>query len=274
LARAEASRRGLNTRILSAVLLAPPVLAILWAGSPWIDGLLLIAGCVMIWEWARMCGARSVGPLEATSIAAVAGAVVVGFVWGAQVGVATVALGALAAGIAAALRRARTAGDGGCGWFAFGIAYVGLPVLAFQWLRGLDAGMLLIFWLILVVWATDIGAYAVGKTLGGPKLWPAVSPNKTWSGGLGGVAMAILVGLAFAWGSGAGDAVFGAALSGLTSIAAQAGDFFESYVKRRFHRKDTSGLIPGHGGLLDRVDGLIGGTLAVAVALVVWESAI
>jgi phosphatidate cytidylyltransferase len=198
----------------------------------------------------------------------------IGFVYGAQAGVAAVAFGALAAGLAAALRRARTAGDGGSAWFALGIAYVGLPVVAFQWVRGLDEGTLLIFWLILVVWATDIGAYAVGTTLGGPKLWPAVSPNKTWSGGLGGVGMAVLVGLAFAWGFGAGSALFGAALSALTSIAAQAGDFFESYVKRRFHRKDTSGLIPGHGGLLDRADGLIGGTLAVAAALVVWESAI
>jgi phosphatidate cytidylyltransferase len=272
LARAETSRRGLNTRILSAALLAPPVLAVLWFGSPWLDGLLLVAGGIMIWEWARMCGARSIGALEAVSIAAVALAVAAGYLWGEPPALAVLAGGAALAAAVAGLRRTRTAGDGGLGWFALGVVYVGLPVLAFQWLRGLDEGKLLIFWLILLVWATDIGAYAVGKTFGGPKLWPSVSPNKTWSGGIGGVAMAMVVGLGFAWSAGSDEMLLVVALSVATSIAAQAGDFFESYVKRRFHRKDTSGLIPGHGGLLDRVDGLIGGTLAVAVAVVLWES--
>jgi phosphatidate cytidylyltransferase len=269
--RAE-KRQGLNARILSAALLAPPVLALLWVGPPWSDGLLLAAGAVMIWEWARMCGARSVGWLEAASIAAVAAAVAVGTVWGIAWSLAAIAGGSGAVGAAAALRRARQAEDGGFGWFGWGILYVGLPVVCFQWLRGLeDVGLLIVVWLLLVVWATDIGAFAVGRTFGGPKLWPAVSPNKTWSGGLGGVAAAALVGAAYALATGNAHPLLLTGLSALVSVAAQVGDFYESFVKRRFRRKDTSSLIPGHGGLLDRVDGLIGGTLAVAAAVALWE---
>jgi phosphatidate cytidylyltransferase len=251
--------------------LAPPVLVVLWFGSPWLDGLLLLGGAVMVWEWARMCGARSVGWLEAASILAVAAAVLAGALYGIAWACLAVAAGTLVAGAAAALRRTRQEADGGFGWFALGILYVGLPVVAFQWLRGLESGRELIVWLILVVWATDIGAFAVGKTLGGPKLWARVSPNKTWSGGLGGVAAATLLGCIFAVATGNYHPALLVAFSAVTSVAAQAGDFFESFVKRRFRRKDTSSLIPGHGGLLDRVDGLIGGTLAVAAALALWE---
>lgn len=263
--------RGLTARVLSALLLAPPVLAALWYGSPWSDALLLICGVIMIWEWARMCGARSVGWLEAISIAAVVAAVTTGALYGVAWASVAVGAGALAAGVAAGLRRGRQVHDGGFGWFGLGIVYVALPVVAFQWLRGLDSGQMLIIWLILVVWATDIGAFAVGRTLRGPKLWPQISPNKTWAGGIGGVVVASLVGLAFALATDNRHPTLLTVFSAVTSLAAQVGDFFESFVKRRFRRKDTSSLIPGHGGLLDRVDGLIGGTLAVAGAIALWE---
>lgn len=259
----EAVSRALTVRVLSALVLAPPVLLLLWLGPPWTDFLLFGAAGIMVWEWARMCGARSIGWLEAVSIVAVTTAVAVGAVQGILPAFAVVALGALAAGVTAALRRTRDAEDGSFGWFGLGIVYVAVPLLAFQWLRGLESGQSLIVWLVLVVWATDIGAFAVGRTLRGPKLWPAVSPSKTWAGAVGGLLAAAGVGVALLGLLEADRFAAAALLAAATSIAAQMGDFFESFVKRRFHRKDSSGLIPGHGGLLDRVDGLIGGTLAM-----------
>ncbi len=263
--------RTLTVRVLSALVLAPPVLVLLWLGPPWTDLLLFMAAGIMVWEWARMCGARSVGWLEAVSILAVTAAVAVGATLGIASAFAVVVLGALAAGAVAALRRRREADDGSFGWFGLGVVYVAVPLLAFQWLRGLETGQALIVWLVLVVWATDIGAFAVGRTVRGPKLWPAVSPSKTWAGGVGGVIAAGAVGAALVRFSGAEHLVAATLFAIVTSIAAQIGDFFESFVKRRFHRKDSSGLIPGHGGLLDRVDGLIGGTLAVASVIALKE---
>ena len=263
--------RPLTVRVLSALVLAPPVLAVIWVGPPWTDVLLCLAAGVMVWEWARMCGARSIGWLEAVSILSVASSVALGALVGIERAFAAVAVGALATGAVAALRRTRGGEDGSFGWFSLGIVYVAVPLLAFQWLRGLDEGRALIVWLLLVVWATDIGAFAVGRTLGGPKLWPAVSPNKTWAGGLGGLTAAGLVSAAYVAVTGTGQLALGLLLAIAASFAAQLGDFFESFVKRRFHRKDTSGLIPGHGGLLDRVDGLIGGTLAVALVIALKE---
>lgn len=263
--------RPLTVRVLSALVLAPPVLAIFWIGPPWTDVLLCLAAAVMVWEWARMCGARSIGWLEAVSILAVTSAVAIGALVDIERAFAVVAIGALAAGVTAALRRTRGGEDGSFGWFSLGIVYVAVPLLAFQWLRGLDDGRSLIVWLLLVVWATDIGAFAVGRTVGGPKLWPAVSPNKTWAGSLGGLAAAGLASFAYVAAIGTGQFALGVLLAVAASIAAQLGDFFESFVKRRFHRKDTSGLIPGHGGLLDRVDGLVGGTLAVALIIAFRE---
>jgi phosphatidate cytidylyltransferase len=128
-----------------------------------------------------------------------------------------------------------------------------------------DTGLAAVIFIMLVVWATDIVAYFGGRAIGGPKLWPRVSPKKTWSGGLCGLAAALLVGYLMS------QYLFGAArfgdilAAGILSIFSQAGDFLESGVKRRFDVKDSGNLIPGHGGVLDRVDGLFG---AAAVTLV------
>ena len=141
-------------------------------------------------------------------------------------------------------------------WLGAGIFYIGLPVLALLWLRGQDRETAL--WVLLVVWATDSAAYACGRAIGGWRLIPQVSPNKTWAGLIGGT----LGGAAAGWAAGAAfgvapNRVALAALSGLLALAAQGGDLLESAVKRRFGVKDTGRLIPGHGGLLDRVDGLM-----------------
>jgi phosphatidate cytidylyltransferase len=152
-------------------------------------------------------------------------------------------------------------------WTAAGLAWIVLPTIGFAWLRSdPEAGRETVLWVLVLVWSVDIAAYAAGKTLGGPRLAPRISPKKTWAGLLGGVAGALLVGLASGlivgsprWGS-------MALASGALAIVEQIGDIAESYAKRRFGAKDSSSLIPGHGGLLDRLDGLLA---VVAVVVIV-----
>jgi phosphatidate cytidylyltransferase len=123
--------------------------------------------------------------------------------------------------------------------------------------RDAELGFIALLFLFAVVWATDIAAYFTGRVLGGPFLWPRVSPKKTWSGALGGIAGAIAAGVAVAYAGGIGNLVAIGALALLLSVLSQAGDLFESAVKRRFAAKEASGLIPGHGGVMDRLDGFM-----------------
>jgi phosphatidate cytidylyltransferase len=150
------------------------------------------------------------------------------------------------------------------GWLLTGLAYIALAVVAAFWLRH-DAqyGRLTFLWLLATVWATDIFAFFVGRRIGGRKLAPAISPGKTWSGLGGGVLAAMLASSAFAaWSS--ADGLTLAAWGALIALVAQAGDLAESAMKRRFGLKDSGHLIPGHGGILDRVDGLLAGVLFLA----------
>lgn len=157
-------------------------------------------------------------------------------------------------------------------WLAFAVVYVGLPMIAFQWLRETSDGQGLehVAWLVVVIVATDCFAYAAGRTFGGPKLAPKISPGKTWSGLVGGVTGAALVAvLAGSWMAGwnmAALLVLGASLA----VLAQSGDLFESWLKRRAGTKDSGTLIPGHGGLLDRLDGYMTATPVYAVLLALW----
>jgi phosphatidate cytidylyltransferase len=154
-------------------------------------------------------------------------------------------------------------------WLTAGILYVGLPSIALLWMRGLvPQGLETVLWIFSLVWGIDIGAYFIGRTLKGPKLAPRISPNKTWSGLGGGVLAAIAVGLGTAALTGA-RAVPLAALSAILAIVEQGGDLMESAIKRHFNVKDAGQLIPGHGGLLDRVDGLIAILLAVAALAII-----
>ncbi len=164
----------------------------------------------------------------------------------------------LCAGAPSAAARAR--------WLAIGLVYVAVPCIALVWLRAEPLGLETIMWLFGVVWATDIGAYFTGRGLGGPKLAPRISPGKTWSGLAGGVACAAVVGLAAAALLGVADGWRLALAGALLALVAQGGDLWESSVKRRFHAKDSGTLIPGHGGVLDRLDGLMAAAPAVAAA--------
>ena len=153
-------------------------------------------------------------------------------------------------------------------WLVAGGSYAAVTLIAPVTLRGLRPdqayGFSAIVFLFAIVWITDIMGYAVGRAVGGRKLWRAVSPNKTWSGAIGAVMGALVAGLAVAAWDGMALAPI-AILAMILSMVAQGGDLFESAIKRKFGAKDTSDLIPGHGGLMDRLDGFIAAALAAAL---------
>lgn len=252
---------GLRARVLSALVLIPVALAAVALGAPYFDLLVVAAGMLMAWEWARLCNGGRVRPAGIVAIATAAAAVATSYLFGAERALLVVAGGAAAAALAAAITRQRP------GWMGLGTLYASLPCVAILWLREDPAfGLATILWLLILVWAIDVGAYVVGRNVGGPKLAPVISPKKTWSGLAGGVAAAGIVGAV------AGLVIDGAAplplalVSAVLALVEQAGDLGESAVKRRFGAKDSSGLIPGHGGLLDRIDGLVAVVVAVALA--------
>ena len=251
LARAE--HGSLRPRVLSAITLAPLPIAAIWFGSPWLPLLTALAGAVMAWEWGRLC---RLGRFGATGI------VLVGVVL-ATIATATLttlgsAVGFALLGVAIVFWSARRRPDLHPEWTAFGALWVTLPCICLLWLaRGGPNGRATLLWLLAVVWATDIGAYVIGRMLGGPRLAPRWSPRKTWAGLAGGAACAALVGWTTVLWLGISPALPLVLLSAGLAIVEQFGDLAESLAKRRFGVKDSSGLIPGHGGLLDRLDGLL-----------------
>ncbi len=149
-------------------------------------------------------------------------------------------------------------------WNTFGFVYVVTPCACLLYLRGLSNGFEIVLWLLLCVWATDIGAYFVGTTFKGPKIAPQISPKKTWSGLLGGSICAGIIGYFFYSGNEFYHIDF-FKMSFAIAIISQVGDFLESAIKRHFSLKDSGNLIPGHGGILDRVDGLVTSSVFVAM---------
>jgi len=158
-------------------------------------------------------------------------------------------------------------------WLLVGLLILGLAGAALIWLRHMH-GIYAVLWLFGTVWATDIGAYAVGKLVGGPRIAPTISPNKTWAGLAGGVTCAVIWSIAFAYAIEPGTVGMGplVAFGAIAAVMAQAGDFAVSFAKRRFGLKDSSGLIPGHGGVLDRVAGLLTTGPALALLLLAINS--
>ena len=156
-------------------------------------------------------------------------------------------------------------------WLAAGLVYIAVPCIAMSWLRATpETGLAIILWLLAVIWATDIGAYFAGRGIGGPKLAPRISPKKTWAGLAGGMIAAGVVGAVAAAVLDLPDSLELIAFSMTLAVVAQGGDLAESAVKRHFKVKDSGTIIPGHGGLLDRLDGLL--TAAPAVAAVALMS--
>jgi phosphatidate cytidylyltransferase len=238
--------------VLSALVLAPLPLAAIWLGGVYLAVLTVAAALVMAWEWSRLCGG-GVALIGVVVLAVIAAAALGSVIGGALAIVGSLAVWALE------IRRAGTAPL----WTAAGALWVALPCIILLWLSGIGRGTLL--WVFAVVWATDIGAYLIGRQVGGPLLAPRWSPRKTWAGLVGGVACAGLVGWATAGMLGVASVLPLVLVSAGLAIVEQFGDLAESVAKRRFGVKDASSLIPGHGGLLDRLDGLLAVIPAVAL---------
>ncbi len=250
---------GLALRSLSAAVLAPPVLAAVHFGSPWFEICIIAGVLAMAWEWGRMCGGGKLGAagwILAAGLTASASA--------AAAGAHAPALAATAAAAAVAAGFRKNEGIRAAAFFALGGLSIGLFGTVFLWMRGLDGGRDLVFWIVGAVWCTDVGAYAAGRLLGGPKLAPLVSPGKTWAGLAGGVAASAVWSLSWL----SADPARAAAAGAGAALLAQAGDLAVSAAKRRCGVKDAGGMIPGHGGMLDRLDGmLLTGPAAAALTI-------
>jgi phosphatidate cytidylyltransferase len=252
---------NLGLRVASAVVLVPTALLAAWWGG-WLFLVVISVGMALLAiEWGGMSAPKAPVRVAAAVTAAVLIAVFLGHLGYYKSAWLAVPICALAAALVARGVAERAADA------AYGVLYITPAALCLIWLRSTNQGHWWTLMLFACTWAADIGAFAVGSALKGPKLWPRFSPNKTWSGFLGGLAAASATGALMA-----GLSVFrldlrAAALVGFAvGLATMAGDLWESALKRRFGVKDSGDLIPGHGGLLDRVDGLMFAVVVMAGA--------
>jgi phosphatidate cytidylyltransferase len=253
---AEQGSRNFLTRVMAALVLAPLAIAAAYAGGWLWAALVTLATIGLYVEWLTVVGeARQMRVVASGAVAlALAGfCLATGHVYAALL---VLALGLAAIALLAPERRI---------WVATGFGYAAAAEMASVLVR-LDQihGFVALMLILLVVWVTDIGGYFAGRGIGGPKLWPRVSPKKTWAGAIGGFAASLAVAGGFAaFGLGKTGPLL--LLSAALSMASQLGDLFESAVKRRFGVKDSSHIIPGHGGLLDRLDGFVAAVVLAAI---------
>lgn len=254
-ADAEKGSRNLMMRVLAALVLAPAAIAIAYAGGWLWLGLVTLAAIGLYVEWLTIVGARTPRVMAAGIMTLVGAAIWLGV---GRIGATyvLVVLGVIVAALLSPHRR---------GWAALGGCYALAALIASVMLR-LDPvwGFTALMFVLLIVWASDIGGYFAGRGIGGPKLWPRVSPKKTWAGAIGGFALSLAVAAGFA-AFGLGKVGPLLLLAAVLSIASQLGDLFESAVKRRFGVKDSSHIIPGHGGLMDRLDGFVAAVVLAAI---------
>jgi len=253
---AKQGSRNLLMRVIAALVLAPMAIAIAYAGG-WLWTVLVTVTAIGLYlEWLAIVGAAR--PMRVVAPGVVGLALAGCCLAFGQVDASLVPLVLGLAGVALFSPERR-------GWTTAGFGYAAAAQVASVLVR-LDQfwGFVALILILLVVWVTDIGGYFAGRGIGGPKLWPRVSPRKTWAGAVGGFAASLVVA--------AGFAVFGLARTGpllvlgaALSIVSQLGDLFESAVKRRFGVKDSSQIIPGHGGLLDRLDGFVAAVVLAAI---------
>jgi phosphatidate cytidylyltransferase len=249
----------LALRVCSALVLVPLALGAAYLGGWPFAVLWGLAAMVVLWEWNSLVAGsdqRIVLTTGGASLALAIALVLTGHLLAAVIVLAISTLGV--ASLAPAKRRT---------WIAAGVPYAGALGVAPIVVRSDNGeGFLAVIFLFAVVWTTDIAAYFAGRAIGGPKLMPRVSPNKTWSGAIGGTLAAVVVALALAKVTALTGLFAIAMLAVILSICAQGGDLFESFLKRRFGAKDSGHLIPGHGGLMDRLDGFV--TASVVAALI------
>lgn len=271
-----AGRSNLVLRILSSLVLAPVAIAAAYFGGAAFIVFWTLAALAVLWEWTTLVCSDDRNTVLATGVVALAGSAILLAVERPGIAIAIVALGFLAiAGLASKARRVWS----GCG-LVYAAAILIAPVLL---RRDPSLGFGAILFLFVIVWLTDITAYFVGRAVGGPKLMPRVSPNKTWSGALGGTVAGVVGAVLVARQFGVGGLAAAALVAFILSVVSQMGDLAESAIKRQFNAKDASQLIPGHGGLMDRLDGFVaaatagaligivhGGLDAPAQGLMVW----
>jgi len=255
-ATAEPALRNLLMRIAAAVVLAPLAIAIAYAGG-WLWACLVTLAAIGLYlEWLTIVGAAGEMRVAASGVVALAIAGLCLATARIDAALVVLAIGFVAIALISPQRR---------GWTAAGFLYAAAAEIASVLLR-LDPakGFVALMLVLLVVWVTDIGGYFAGRGIGGPKLWPRVSPKKTWAGAVGGFIASLAVAggfAAFDLGKTGPLLLMGAMLS----VVSQLGDLFESAVKRRFGVKDSSHIIPGHGGLLDRLDGFVAAVVMAAI---------
>ena len=221
----------------------------------------------MVWEWDRLSGGSGFGLLPAMHIGGNAIPVMLLCTGHVTWVVITATIGALMAGGAATITSRSLV------WSTAGFFYILIPVLAAIWLRlGNADGELVMLWVLAIIWSTDISAYFTGRLIGGPKLAPNISPGKTWSGAIGGIVGAIVSGIIVSWCAGVDfHWMVTLAAAVVFSIVGQCGDLAISRIKRHFHVKDSSHLIPGHGGVLDRLDSTMAVLPLFAITLVLLQ---
>ena len=245
----------LRLRVLSALVLIPLALLFTWLGGFPFRVFVAVVAVAMIYEWLTITAGRAWGRMHWLTAGLLAAVMLL------------LAAGLILTVVATVVALAAGRFSGHDHWPPSGILYAGLSGISLAMLRDVDsAGLWAILFLFAVVWMTDIAAYFVGRTIGGVKLAPRISPGKTWSGAIGGAVGGVAAGLLVAISADVrlSLAVF-AGLAFLLSVVSQMGDLFESHLKRRYAVKDSSNLIPGHGGVMDRVDGLVAAAVAFYV---------
>ncbi len=248
----------LGTRVLSAIAMIVAATVLFELGGLWVVALLIVGASVMLWEYRNMLGhglEKDNQTLAVMWVIALLGILVTYWInW--RYGLIVAGIGTLALYRDDKVQWA---------WLAAGQFYINAASIAMMaiFLTPAD-GLFYVFWVVLIVALSDIGGYFAGRLIGGPKIWPAVSPKKTWSGTAGGWVLAIVAGAVLGL-FGPVGVLESVLISLVVALAAQGGDFLESWIKRRSHVKDASDIIPGHGGLLDRVDGLIAAIMVFSV---------
>jgi phosphatidate cytidylyltransferase len=239
-----------STRLVSGLAMAVIAAGALAAGAAAFNVLVFVLALVLSWEWGRLVHGRSAEIVIAVHVGAAAlavGLAALGFV---GLGLLALPIGAILAMLLSLGRHSLFA--------ALGVFYAALPAVILIWLRSDPTyGLRAAVFVILVVIAADTGAFLAGRGLAGPKLWPSVSPNKTWAGLFGGVLAGGITGALMALAVPGSSALRLGTTAAVLAFLAQMGDLMESAIKRRFGAKDTSALIPGHGGIMDRLDGLV-----------------
>ena len=264
--------RNLSRRIASALVLAPiGLIAAYFGGWLFLVACALAAG-VILWEWTALVVRNADPYVLALGLTALLAAAVLAGASEPVAAVAAIAAGTVLAGGAMAAWPGRYPAADLALWGAGGVIYAGIVLLSPVLLRAdPEFGFAALLFLFATVWATDVFAYLVGRKAGGPLLWPQVSPNKTWSGAIGGLGGGVAAGTLVAYASGGTKPVAAGVLALVLSIVAQGGDLFESAVKRRFDAKDAGSLIPGHGGVMDRLDGFLFAALAALLIGIVRQ---